>query len=187
MGVMTDRAELIEKAAGGWVLTLEDLQEILGDAPIYEWIDGTLVVNPAPTAPHQRGSFRLARMLDSAAPADLEVLMEFGLRESYQTEFVPDIAVLRRPDPAEHYPRGLVLAVEVASPSSRRIDQTIKRRAYADAGIPFYWLVDLDVPSITVLSLREGDYVETARVTGDDELGAEAPFAVRVRPSALLG
>jgi Uma2 family endonuclease len=184
---MTDRAELIEKAAGGWVLTLEDLQEILGDTPVYEWIDGTLVVNPAATAPHQRGSGRIFRLLTEAAPADLEVLMEFGLREPHQTELVPDVAVLRRPDPAEHYPRGLVLAVEVASPSSTRIDQTIKRRAYADAGIPSYWLVDLDVPSITVLSLREGDYVETARVTGDDELGAEAPFAVRVRPSALLG
>ncbi len=38
----------------------------------------------------------------------------------------------------------VVLAVEILSPSSRRTDSTIKHDEYSDAGIPHYWIVDID-------------------------------------------
>jgi Uma2 family endonuclease len=34
--------------------------------------------------------------------------------------------------------------VEVLSPSTARADRTVKRRRYQRAGIPDYWIVDLD-------------------------------------------
>jgi Uma2 family endonuclease len=37
-----------------------------------------------------------------------------------------------------------LLAVEVLSPSTARADRTIKRRLYQRAGIPEYWIVDLE-------------------------------------------
>jgi Uma2 family endonuclease len=40
--------------------------------------------------------------------------------------------------------RGLLLAVEVLSPSSARADRTVKRRRFQRAGIPEYWVVDVD-------------------------------------------
>ena len=42
---------------------------------------------------------------------------------------------------------------EVVSPSSWRTDHVAKRAEYADAGVPHYWMVDLDDP-ITVTACR---------------------------------
>jgi Uma2 family endonuclease len=40
--------------------------------------------------------------------------------------------------------RGLLLAIEVLSPSTARADRTTKRRRYQRAGVPEYWVVDLE-------------------------------------------
>jgi Uma2 family endonuclease len=40
--------------------------------------------------------------------------------------------------------RGLLLAVEVLSPSSQRADRFAKRKRYQDASVPLYWVVDAD-------------------------------------------
>lgn len=42
--------------------------------------------------------------------------------------------------------REVHLVVEIVSAGSRRMDHVIKRGEYADAGIPHYWIVDLDQP-----------------------------------------
>ena len=72
------------------------------------------------------------------------------------------------------------------SPSTRRIDLGTKRLAYEAAGVPAYWLVDPDVPSLTVLELDAGRYVERATVTGGEAFHATVPFAVTVVPARLL-
>ena len=43
------------------------------------------------------------------------------------------------------------------------------------------WLVDPVEPSLTVLTLTGGLYVETARVSGTEPLTVEAPFPVTVQ------
>jgi hypothetical protein len=53
--------------------------------------------------------------------------------------------------------------------------------------VPAYWLVDPAEPSLTVLRLAEGRYVEEAKVTGDERYDASWPFPVSIVPSALLG
>ncbi|MFL6145973.1 MAG: Uma2 family endonuclease [Pseudonocardiaceae bacterium] len=40
-----------------------------------------------------------------------------------------------------------MLAVEVLSPSGRRIDLNLKRAAYQRMGTPSYWVLDPDVPT----------------------------------------
>jgi Uma2 family endonuclease len=40
--------------------------------------------------------------------------------------------------------KRLLLAIEIISPSSVRIDRIIKRDFHLDAGVPEYWIVDLD-------------------------------------------
>ena len=57
----------------------------------------------------------------------------------------------------------------------------MKREVYAEWGVPSYWVVDPLVPSLTVLSLQDGAYVETAASRGDEELPLDIPFPVRVR------
>ena len=38
----------------------------------------------------------------------------------------------------------LLLVIEVTSPSTARQDRQLKRRRYQRAGVPEYWIVDLD-------------------------------------------
>jgi Uma2 family endonuclease len=78
------------------------------------------------------------------------------------------------------------LAVEILSPSTRYRDLGLKRRAYEDAGLPWYWIVDPKKPRLTVLRLIDGRFVEHAVVTGDEEYVTTEPVAVTVVPSALV-
>ena len=39
---------------------------------------------------------------------------------------------------------GLVLAIEILSPSTARYDRVVKRRFYQRAGVGEYWIVDLN-------------------------------------------
>ena len=47
-------------------------------------------------------------------------------------------------------------------------------------------LPDLEVPSLTVLHVAEGRYVEHALVTGDEPYEADFPFPVTVVPAQLI-
>ena len=60
------------------------------------------------------------------------------------------------------------LAVEIISPGSKRMDNVIKHGEYADAGIPHYWIVDLDPPvSLHVWHLAgEFGYQDSGAFTG---------------------
>lgn len=72
------------------------------------------------------------------------------------------------------------------SPSTRRIDLLLKRDRLARAGVASYWLVDPEVPSVTVLELdAQGDYQEVAVAVGRELLRVERPFPLELRPVDL--
>ncbi len=54
------------------------------------------------------------------------------------------------------------LVMEIVSENNRRHDLVTKRDEYARAGIPEYWIVDLEEETITVLVLksRRKSYIE---------------------------
>ena len=52
--------------------------------------------------------------------------------------------------------------------------------------MPAYWLVDPDGPSLTVLRLAGGLYVEEAVVAGEEPYHADFPFPVTVVPARLF-
>lgn len=172
----------------GAPFTEDDLVDRPDDGHRYEIIDGTLLVTPAPTPDHQTCVGSLYTLLRAACPADHRVFvapLDVGLSRS--TVVQPDLLVARKADVTPVRVEGPpLLAVEVLSPSSRRIDLGTKRLAYEGAGVPAYWLVDPDVPSLTVLDLDAGRYVEQATVAGDEAFTAMFPFAVTVVPARLL-
>lgn len=172
----------------GAALTYDDLQNIPEDGHRYELLDGTLLVTPAPNHAHQRCLLNLAVLLRSAAPPDQEVIVApFDWLVGPRTSFEPDVLVARRADiDSRNLPVPPLLAVEVLSPSTRRIDLVLKRDAYAAAGMPCYWVVDPDVPSVTALRLEDGAYVEEASVSGEEPFTASSPFLVTVVPARLL-
>jgi hypothetical protein len=80
---------------------------------------------------------------------------------------------------------GTVLVVEIVSPGSRRTDNLVKRGEYADAGIPFYWIIDADAPISLVACHLAGSfgYQDGGTVTGVFE--STEPFPLRVDLDAL--
>jgi Uma2 family endonuclease len=162
------------------------LGELATNASQCEVVDGSITSSPWPTAQHQRAAFRLAKLLDAVAPTTAEVLPAFGFRVDLLTSVVVDIAVLKRPDPRERHPRDVLLAVEVLSPSSRRIDRTVMARVCADAGVSGYWIIDLEEPSVTAYELVIGDYVRRVHVVGDRPFLTTDPFPLTIVPSTLI-
>lgn len=170
--------------------TVHDLEGMPDDGRRYEVIDGQLIVSPAPGLPHQTIAYRLFGLLESVCPDEFFVVgAPFAVQPHLHTEVQPDVLVARYDDlTMKNLPTGPVLAVEVLSPSGRLVDWNLKRAAYQEMGTASYWVVDPDVPELVVLELDDGgEYVEVARVSGNETFHARHPFPVDVVPSALLG
>jgi Uma2 family endonuclease len=162
--------------------TLDDLDPIPDDGRRYELLDGVVVVSPSPGQPHQRAVVRVAALLLTAEiPPARTLVAPYDVTLGPARRLQPDVLVLATPEAPTP-----VLVVEVASTSSRRYDREEKRRAYAEAGIPSYWLVDVDDPAVEVLTLERGRYRTTASASGDAELALTSPFPLRLRPTDLL-
>ena len=131
--------------------TAEMVRALPDDGNRYEVVDGELLVTPAPRLLHQEAVARLLFLLREHAdryglgyvlhsPADIE----FDPRTLVQPDvFVAPLVGGRRPRAWPEI-KQLLLAVEVLSPSTARADRTVKRRRYQSAGVPEYWLFDLD-------------------------------------------
>jgi Uma2 family endonuclease len=174
--------------------TVEDLERMPDDGLRYELLDGTLLVSPAPGVWHQEVAFALARALYAACPPKLHVVIApFEWRGSRRTAVQPDVLVARRDDllaveGGKYLGAPPVLAVEVLSPSTRRIDRLSKLSAYEEAGVTSYWLVDPDphTPSLHALDLVGGRYVEVGCPSGEQIWQAQRPFPVTIRPADFV-
>ncbi|MGH3864916.1 MAG: Uma2 family endonuclease [Pseudonocardiaceae bacterium] len=174
--------------------TVEDLGRMPDDGRRYELLDGVLVVSPAPGVWHQEVAGTLYRLLYQACPPELHVVIApFEWRRGRGTALQPDVLVAHRSDLLAVEGGGFlgqppVLAVEVLSPSTRRIDRLSKLSAYEEAGVASYWLVDPDpqAPSLRALDLVDGRYVEVGCPSGEQAWHARRPFPVTVAPADLV-
>jgi len=172
----------------GRPLTRADLRDLPDDGHRYELIDGMLLVSPAPRIPHQLVVGRLHLLLSTTCPPDLYVLMApTAVALAEDTEVQPDLLVAPRSQFTETELAGPpLLAVEVLSASTRRVDLLLKRDRYEAAGVPSYWLVDPDELTITVLELEDGGYVEVAVVQGSEPQALLRPFPLSIAGDDLL-
>ena len=112
----------------------------------------------------------------------------------------PDILVLRAEDREMIGPRRIAgvpaLLVEVLSPSNADYDLVVKRAAYAQAGVPVYWIARPLARDVLVHSEPEpatGQYLRVERVPPDGTLisptlpvrVAVATFFANVPPEAV--
>lgn len=170
------------------VLTRTDLDALPDDGLRHELIDGAFVMTPAPGVAHQTMAFALGRALHEAAVgtglkvllAPLDVVLGDSVVE-------PDVVVA--PSGAfsdRDLPTAPVLVVEVRSASTGWLDEGRKRSLYEEFGVKHYWLADPTEPSILMLELRDGRYVEVATASGDESVEVTVPFAVTVNPQVLV-
>ncbi|MQA07733.1 MAG: Uma2 family endonuclease [Pseudonocardiaceae bacterium] len=155
--------------------------------------EGSLVMSPSPTPNHMITSMHLAMQLLPQVPGDLQVIpdidVDLGLvpRDQPGSARRPDLIVVKRTEVERVEAEGgilraseLILVVEIVSLGSRRIDNVIKRHEYADAGIPHYWIVDIERPvSLVACHLTEEfGYQDSGAVSGTWDTAD--PFAARI-------
>ncbi|HUY91490.1 MAG TPA: Uma2 family endonuclease, partial [Pirellulales bacterium] len=125
---------------------------ILGENERIELLEGG-ILHMSPRGPrHVFAVQELAARLAPLLPADWHLRSQDPLTLA-ESEPEPDLAIVRgarRAYAARHPVAGEVgLVVEVAD-SSLEFDRSVKQRIYAAAGIPEYWIVNLDQRSIEV-------------------------------------
>ena len=132
---------------------------------LIEWTDGCIEVLPMPTDEHQSIAAHLYTLLDAfAREHGAKVLfapLRVRIREGAFRE--PDLVLVRDardPRRQNRFWFGADLTVEIVSPDGPKRDLVDKRRDYAEAGIPEYWIVDPRNETVTVLALRGAAYVE---------------------------
>lgn len=127
---------------------------------LVEFSDGNIEVLPTPTVMHQLMVLYLYKLLDSFVESKklgrvLVAPLKVRLRTGKFRE--PDIIFLRRGKIAgmgNQFWDTADLVMEVVSDDNRDHDLKRKRREYALAGIPEYWIVDPQKSTITVLVLN---------------------------------
>ncbi len=167
--------------------TADDLAELPDDGNRYELVEGLLLVSPGPTERHQRALLELGALLRAHAPTGLRVYVApLDVRLSDRVQVQPDLLVALDGPPRDRLDQLPLLCVELLSPGTRRHDLVLKRRAYERGGVPSYWIVEPKVPSVTILALVDGAYVEVAQASGADVVAVSAPFPLTFRPDDLL-
>ena len=143
-------------AQGAWS---EEEYLMLPDNRLTEYSHGRLEVLPMPSFAHQLIVMLLYRMLHAyVANQNLGYAVIAPMRiQLWQGKYrEPDVAFMLRANRArihQQYWDGADLVMEVVSPDDPLRDAETKRREYAQAGIPEYWLVDPIVGTITVFVL----------------------------------
>ncbi|MFI6230754.1 Uma2 family endonuclease [Micromonospora echinospora] len=140
--------------------TLADLLALPDDAPRVELVDGVIQVTPSPTLGHQSISSRLWMWLHTHAPEHLHAAQAVGVALTANTSRQPDVLLHRAGITADRSllrPEDVLLAVEVVSPGTRRVDRFAKPGEYAAAGIPYYWRVEQD--PLHLYAYRIGDRI----------------------------
>jgi Uma2 family endonuclease len=132
--------------SGEW--TTDDLDSLPDDGLRRELLDGALLMSPSPTRLHQTIAGRLMVALEASCPAEWDVTQAVEIRISRKRAFIPDVLVARLDaavhNPSWYLPEDVVLAVEIVSPGSTSMDRWLKPGAYAEAGIPFFWRVEIE-------------------------------------------
>jgi Uma2 family endonuclease len=130
--------------------TAEMVRAFPEDGKRYEVIDGELLVTPAPKWNHQSVVAELLLILrpwtrDQGVGETLTSPADIGLepRGLVQPDVfvVPPLPTNRREWRNIH---RLVLAIEVLSPSTAAQDRRQKRLLFLRAGVPEYWIADLE-------------------------------------------
>ncbi|MFH8472305.1 Uma2 family endonuclease [Streptomyces sp. NPDC018000] len=169
------------------LFTLDDLP------PHTELIDGSLVFVSPQRKFHTLAMYLLEQGLRSHVPTDLRVRREMAVVLGKRNVPEPDLVVVTaEADGDQHQTRyqaaDILLAVEVVSPDSEARDRDTKPHKYAGAGIPNFWLVEMNKNGRPVVWTYQLDPVNKKYVsTGvhHDRLKVSAPYDVDIDLTAI--
>ncbi|OAH16245.1 Uma2 family endonuclease [Streptomyces jeddahensis] len=128
--------------------TVDDLLTLPDLPPHTELIDGSLVFVSPQRNFHSIVIDLLVSGLRRTVPPELRVRREMTVVIDKRNGPEPDVSVVRAtsvrsPQQTYYQVRDVLLAVEVVSPDSESRDTDTKPHKYANAGIPYFWRVEM--------------------------------------------
>lgn len=140
-------------------------------------------MTPAPSTRHQKISGRLFLSLANhllranagevfAAPvdvvfSDLDVVQpDLVFVSAARASLVTEKNIQGAPD----------LVVEIISGTSRKTDETIKRKLYEGHGVREYWIVDPELETLDIYRLSDHKYVRAAELSLEADHAVETPL-----------
>ena len=159
---------------------LERWETLPADGNRYEVINGVLYMTTAPSSFHQFVGKQIARVLltqiEDRGVGDV-FWAPIGLVMPGCTPVQPDLVVVRTADRGIFQDRRIrgvpALIVEILSPSNAEQDLEDKRKAYAGAGMPEYWIVRPAERDLLLLSEPDAalaDFLVRVHVPADGTL-----------------
>ena len=148
----------------------------LNPSRLVELSQGSIEVLVMPNRLHQAIVLLLCNLLRAfvaADPAAAVLLAPFAVRLWPGKMRQPDVLYMAGENVARQHEthwEGADLVVEIVSDDDRRRDLDVKRREYARARIPEYWIVDPALRQVAVLTLNGKRY----RVAGTYSTGDRA-------------
>jgi Uma2 family endonuclease len=187
MSVITESAPIANGRAAIptdyiWRLTVEQYHQMIQagildeDDPV-ELLEGWLVYKMAKNPPHRVVTGLIREAVSRLLPPGWFIDTQEPLTTE-DSEPEPDITVIRgdQRDYVDHHPgpQEVALLVEVADSSLRR-DREWKKRIYAEARVPVYWVVNLPKRQIEVYADPSGpaehpDYRQCQTFTEAEEV-----------------
>ena len=167
----------------------------------WELQEGNLVMSPSPSPDHMLALYALCDQLKAQVPdtivviPDVDIDLQLSRFDQPGTSRRPDLVVVERCALQRVRTEGglllaaeTLLVIEIVSPGSRRTDFIVKRAEYADAGIPRYWIIDLEpagAVSLRACHQTEGalGYVDDGAVA--DTYTTELPFPLTLDLAAI--
>ncbi|MDA8303202.1 MAG: Uma2 family endonuclease [Actinomycetota bacterium] len=181
--------------------TVEDLDLLPEEGKRFELVHGWLI-SLSPSVRHDECAQVLreliARSVRSAGAEHLVVRGPWDLMMPGRNIYVPDIAVFSRAALVAAYQEDrravdaadVALVVEIVRPGSgsEKTVRQVKRVDYATAGVPSYWIVDLEPePRVTLLeAVGGGGYSEVSVAVAGTTLHTERPVPISFDPGVLL-
>lgn len=174
--------------------TYEDYENFPDDGNRYEIIDGEVYVTAAPFEAHQWAVGEVQAILRDHVrkhhlgrvyPAPLAIFL--GPNDVYE----PDVLYIARDrlriiDGIGRVRGAPDLCIEVASPSTRERDRTVKFERYAHFGVQEYWIVDPDPQTVEVFVLDGGEYRLLAMAETGDYVRSRIFPGLELRASMLF-
>lgn len=180
-------AELSEPGASDLLRVFDELDVPKGYRA--ELIEGEIVVSPPPFGNHEHDLALFAKQVHRRSATEMHVAGTKGV-VTPRGLFIPDGVVvheglLRGMEPWE--PMDKVAMVVEATSSRPDTDREVKRRGYAEAGVPLYLLVDRDRREVVLFSQPgDGDYRADVRVPFGRPIDLPEPFSFTLETESFV-
>lgn len=163
---------------------------ILDEDDKVELLNGELIYM-SPLGPNHGGATnRLNNLLQELLKGLAIIAVQNPVTLASFSEPEPDLAILKpRKDfysEAHPIPEDIFLLIEVADTTLDK-DRTVKGSLYAEAGIPFYWIVNLPERQLEVYSRPANGQYKLRQICLPDEKVEIPPFGIEVEAAKLIG